>query len=1481
MEELQAMTAGDVRHWLQFGLNISERWAADLQSECIDGAVLSTYDKSKFKSDFPNMPLGYRRKILDACSELLQKAKTLSQVLTHSDQTVNVTENMQQTQELSQKAKNKLETPSQVLTKHERTENIETMQQTQEPKKSKQEQLLRTTEAAFSNLHLKEEVAESTSTRTHNVESGNMKPQPAHTPLTKEDAERKLRFLLTGDESGSLDESFYPVLVTNKPKPEYGERDELKKKFEFVALIKWNAVFDCYSKSHEFGLCSMVQNEQDIKLLLPDEFRPNRSSEEMEFTYKPAWIFANGRKDIEAHDAPSRKSGWNKMYGADVDHAIDFFLSTNIPENRATVIFTILSNENLKIMTEIFRKMDAVMQGKGKFAFLVEDKQLYEEWVDILHCQRDLLDKEDVDEISLVGLKWEDINNLFRNMSDRYIEEVMFPVSNGPPCPVTRNQVSRWQQNIEVLSATQCEMEFKDVNNAKLRKLSEKKESHFYAGNGVGWENFYLTDRDRYREFDHVHRRDCCKELQSKVNSKLQETPGEDRSTIVCLSVLHQPGAGGSTCARQVLWDCRKRYRCAVVKNTGIPTVRDIVHVRRYPHLQKATNTPPVIILMDNIDDEETDKFLSELQDATEDEPGLACLVLRCKRTSEPDEMAMNHGPDSVIVRHKLTLEEKSWFTWKYEQHLKGKCDLEKNPENLIGFMLMKEACSKVYIDRIVSNILPDVFQQERRLLKFLAVINQFTDSFDIPVSCCDEFMGNTNGIPFKHGSRSSSHSLPWEKQLSSAIHLVLKETTIDTKIYGYTKVIKLVHKNLAKEFANELVEKAGESVGTVIQEFIFQSHILDTTAYLKTYMRTNVQQLLTRREIVQTNSGGVQKREFSPVIIHLLAEEKDKAFFILHDASKKFQSAPLAQLLARIYLKDKEYDDATYFSELAIEYNPKNSYFLDTRGRIIITQIMGYFNPSEEVQPSLTDINLEQCKDLLELLKKGKDVFTSCQIISGTEESECQNLAGYYGMTRLVFSFLDVLMHRVSPFRHSKTILSQYLLTNEPIQDIQHIWQVERENLQGLSKLVYDALEYISDMLTYVKDDAFHSQNRSLPECYKDAKYWFGLSQEIRPPRSGQSSAELIQEWNRHQVRSIAEPTLNGIFKMVERNEIQELKRLKTQLCHNDPKNAFDLKILVCINLALSSRTGENVTQEEIRQEVRNLRKLYPNSLYGSFFHMLLLWPRNDFKPNPAKRESTLQAVIDVKKTWSEISKNIGKKQDRCFDEFPSHRTQQTKASTYFFLGKGDGLAAFVHISKLNISHASQLAWKKHDFWESHGVKKQLLRLHGKFKDRNFLRYWTPAGENIHIRMSSCLPSQPSQVDASFFLGFSFAEPVAYDVSEVDKEHERSQDLSSRCHIENEQYPRMGERSLSQEPVRHGGATAFESSGSRHFTVQENEVSILNIRMIKLGTAVILKFCYWLFSLYCRQIQMNDNSNDNFLFYHLNIIVLKRRNSL
>ncbi|KAK6291847.1 hypothetical protein J4Q44_G00376320 [Coregonus suidteri] len=208
---------------------------------------------------------------------------------------------------------------------------------------------------------------------------------------------------------------------------------------------------------------------------------------------------------------------------------------------------------------------------------------------------------------------------------------------------------------LDVLYANEFEEE--DIDSA----VAKKTEADFYRGAPPQWLNFYWDERatsvDKTTPFI---KRDGYSELIKNIQKRRK------RDLTSTIKLLHQPGSGGTTLAKQVLWDMRKKLRCAVL--TG-PTSDITAIAKQVIHLFTAgsqRNQTTVLLML------EDERIQQNLQDAIMKE-----IAERNITTHVPVVIILNcvqhekMGFDVDLNKHVLEMQESYKNT--YKKHLRSR----------------------------------------------------------------------------------------------------------------------------------------------------------------------------------------------------------------------------------------------------------------------------------------------------------------------------------------------------------------------------------------------------------------------------------------------------------------------------------------------------------------------------------------------------------------------------------------------------------------------------------------------------------------------------------------------------------------------------------------------------------------------------------------------------------------------------------------
>ncbi|XP_038046630.1 sterile alpha motif domain-containing protein 9-like [Patiria miniata] len=1212
-------------------------------------------------------------------------------------------------------------------------------------------------------------------------------------PSTATTNEAKLRILLTGDESGELDQSFYPVLIANKPAtPAENDTDAIARQFGFIKTIRWTTVLDFNSQSKVNGLCKLYHDDRMVSLQQPELFKDIESDEEfrntIEFPEKTVWVFANGREDDQNIQAPKMTlPEWHKERRGDVEDSVRFFSKPSvIPKGRAVIMFLLLSEDDIDILCDTFGKLSSSFQSIQSIVCIAEDRELYSKFVNYVTRW---FSKDDIDKRSLVGLEWQEINRIMMRMNGvNQTAKNELPSKLHGQCFLSEKQKDEWY-DITVVCKNECENTDMDDTSPSYQQFVKRKELDFYHGEKVDWWNFAIGEKEKKlrKTCGHVLKRKCFGDVLKKVRKPLESSKSGD-SLIVTVTLLHQPGAGGSTLARNVLWELHKDYRCVEVNRVTSRTVNQIMEVRQFGYgKEQARKIPPVCVLVDNLDDVEVLDLIADLEEKSKHvrvDGGAVCVVLHCKRNADPLTAIKTKGrnPNLYIpLTYKLSQEGKEWCQQKYIE-LEHKENEDKKgdyiPDNLLAFMVMKEEFNKEYITGVVSRILPDIKGNELKLIKLCALLNSYIHEADIPISCCDTFMAGTwakgKTIYF------TKHTLNWEKSLSAPFKSMMVITE--------NRTIKILHKSIAEEALRQTLRDCGDqSLADVTLEFL-NSELLQSSSYSRKILAKTTHDLLIRRERVEDTKTG-----FS-VLIEEICEKQgsENAIKILTKGVEILKDAFVAQQLARFYLiKEKNFDMAHTFADKALENYPQNSYFWDTKGRVYKAHFDTLTEPYILDQQPLSD---EVLNEVLSLSFEAMKTFRKSYEVSKESAPKQIEYTGLYAELNMAFRLLQVIHLCVEPFRTQGDInvLKMYLLKLDlpPCVCLPAWDSVTHTQVRELKNRVDEVLEIMDGKTTYYKDySTANIAGQKLDQMMENMKKYsiiynkyYGEPQPMQNTRYTDTDPISLTEHRRRLVDQLHCGSFREIFDRAKAKQRKVLEESRDLLRQNSSNyNSFDLKNLICIHLALSSfDIGEqSVSADYVYQEF--VRPFYAmdrpkgESCWPSLLMTMFLWPIKGVASARRDRYDLTEHIMELKRRWDA---------DGIFSHAPMPQVQerikrqiksQMKPRTHFFLGQGEGLRVFTHITEL---HATQGKLDRRDagddsFWQSDLVKERLVRLEGTLLNAtSLLHRFHKDKDPIDIKLAVPYERLASQESVTFYLGFSWNGPVAYDVTlSTDKE--------------------------------------------------------------------------------------------------------------
>lgn len=1169
------------------------------------------------------------------------------------------------------------------------------------------------------------------------------------------DLGRKLSVLVT-DGKNYMNNSLLYILVTNKC------REEDLESINFLLHMNIFCVFDfdedsgvsgLYSKYREFRAtsCHFLQNYSNDSKMSTTEFQKHLCLFD-----KKSWIFCNGRSDYLGGEKTCDENTWTRTRRKFLKKAVSFICDELLPQGSFLVLFLLLSPVE-KPIVDTFHEFYSEMHGMEFIMCISKSKENYDKWANLAQASCSI---ETIEQRSVVGMKLSHVDATIQNMLPSTTTTRHLPVSTRGKCALPTLEEEKLY-SLEILCADQC-VDIK-LREKEIQEIDET----FYRGKKVSWKNFWLADNGLCGK---IIEREACEEVSKMLNDLVHRN--QFKYSVAKLKMFHQPGSGGSTIARQVLWKQRKDLRCAVIKTTyPVATVcQQAVDFRHYDE-QEFKNALPVILLVEDYDEEYLDDLIYSLSNAmgpNQRHPlRPSFILLCCKRSNAPEKHCKDSHQDTVAITHKLTDQEKKQFRAKLKK-FEDQPDFKS--EYILTFVLMSEEFDLQYLTELVKNILKgiDLSSRETSLMRYVALLNFYVHNSYISLSHCEAFLGlGAYHLTTRRECKNQDmtrRECEFKNHLSEQARLIfieLRETTT------YLSSIQIIHHLVAKEILNQLSAHRPQSeiAMELLQEKAFLHHRFGQEEFIKF-----IRNLFIRRD--KKSRGDNTDTLFSPFIEHICnTENSEKAIKVLTYAYECLgKDAFFAQQLARLHYTYEKFEDAKLWAEKAKSHLPNDSFILDTEGQVY----KKWFGVRVDQR---TDDTPEDIIESIEIALKAMKCFRGAQQAAKSEQDSMNN-AGYFGEVEVgcrLVKLLSTLYVFPKNAKGEHPELVQYLLVQDYIpEDIRKPWGRLHSRLKSLHQNIYNALDWISEDLSYFQTDKNLADAEEREEQVHNPRGW--LKKQFKIYAKFFSSESLIEDnagFQRQLMRHInvykygggSVPTiLSFLSDSNDWKSVQSLEQIISIYSEDLRKESLEdsdlIKYILChFTLAcLAPDSSKLLDLPKLRELSKRFfqtrRRLYPASAH--FLLTFLYWPDGalDKDSNPDK-DDILKSAIDTMKRLHDIKmKNIAPRKKRIY--------------THFFLGKGYGLLKIIPKTKIDKLLKGSLderrkKWQNGEVWKINDVHNILQRVVG----------WTEDGRIFAKGHSGKIPILPLHFDSvppgnenvTFYLGFSFNGLLAYDI--------------------------------------------------------------------------------------------------------------------
>ncbi|NXA14943.1 SAM9L protein, partial [Sapayoa aenigma] len=1198
----------------------------------------------------------------------------------------------------------------------------------------------------------------------------------------------KLVSLLTGNRD-SLNCSYYDyyILVTNKCHP--SQTSDL----DFLHEIKWFAVLDFDSESEMNGVFKTYQKNRNAKPYFPDYYEPmggsvSEQAKKMKLHQETNWIFCNGGSDFKGNNKlPLDSTSWQRDRAADVRKMISFLSHKDVKQNgKFLIVFLLLSTveDSADPLTETFVTFYQELKGLEDIVCICIGASTYQRWKDLLHTRG--IDEEALSKKCVSNVTLEMVNGtIIKLASDARSSERLLPsIGHSTVCLPKKKEDS--MAALEILCENECKDTGIEKDKDKFQNFLKEREEEFYRGGKVSWWNFYFSSENYTSDFV---RRDSYKKLEDLI---LSSSNSANESPVKVINLYHHPGCGGTTLSMHILWDFRKQFRCAVLKNKPSDIGTQVTTLLTCG-ANDNTGYLPVLLLVDDFEEQENVSVLQKEIQAAVTEKNLwhgkpVVIILNCMRSQNPDESSTINLLNSVSLKYVLSDKEKRAFDQKLE-------DIEKihsNPDNFYSFMIMKKNFDPQYIEKLVKNTLHnlDTASKPAQLVCYLTLLNSYVRTSTIAVSLCEEFLEkNSQVIGFRKDKLIENMG-------------ICSNILISAQVDEYTryKGLRIIHPLIASHCLAELKQSYDLTKSAITLQLLKEDLFYKSSLKQEKLIR-DIQTLLLTRQ--RKEHGDESDTSFSPLIEAIHKEERCGAVeYVLEKASMRFeQNGYICQALARFYIKVRKFDSALEWAKAAKERAQHNSYISDTLGQVFKSELRDWV----ECKEKSAALTAEKLEHLLKLAESASQAFQESQrqAENAANEQHLQhqklkrkfqmyNTAGYQGEIETGLYVIDVLWH--VPFFSKRDLqcrknIAKYLSGNtvlnveNPNADSEMLKVLEHHfsflcNLQPRLKRAFDFFEdYFVFFKAQIREKEIVEAKLygKVQECFTKYKETF-CDFSFEQLRSKQASKWPISQYieaYRDTLEASKANSFSGILEYLQRNqenagrEIEDIVEAYAILCVKNERATWkDKENLILANVVLncinpkSTKLRRYKDLKSLLQSILQQAEQTSQRVEPFFLASLLFWPQNIKQPNEDLREM---------KTFVE-------RLSESFKELYGTLCHSRQPLALFYLAKGNGLNRFVHKGKIDqlLSSLSEQElnslWQSGNIWKKQAVQDLLLPLDGTAKDN--IIYIDVGNENFRIPVqpvpSYPLKNGPNIERVSFYLGFSIGGLLAYNTQSL-----------------------------------------------------------------------------------------------------------------
>lgn len=376
-----------------------------------------------------------------------------------------------------------------------------------------------------------------------------------------------------------------------------------------LGVVDWFFVADFDPASQTNGALAAcretIESRRSIHVLTKGDivsFSPRNAT----YWYMPRGI--DGRSDTVA---PARWLDWHRAYSQDLGEKIQEIAKKM--QRPVTIVAVWYSEELIKHLNSFLERLLPPLGSGVEVVFVSTAGDVFKQMAEEYEAEVVTIPFHHL----ISGLKQFAV--VSQHGSTR---ACVLPSSSGAPFELDVKMVAWLEEELEIVHA-----------NLGLKPPTDASGfNEFLRGKPISWFDLAL----------HV---DVERDLQSKISKAVQGFLHKRR--CVRVNLYHEPGSGGSTLARRIIWDLRRDYPCVVLQRCDPKQT-----VERIQKLFSITGTPVLVVAEGNCLSEQQSDELAKLL-ASRNVPVVLLQVLR--RFEKPRKLSENsYHLESILTEGEL-----------------------------------------------------------------------------------------------------------------------------------------------------------------------------------------------------------------------------------------------------------------------------------------------------------------------------------------------------------------------------------------------------------------------------------------------------------------------------------------------------------------------------------------------------------------------------------------------------------------------------------------------------------------------------------------------------------------------------------------------------------------------------------------------------------------------------------------------------------